>query len=546
MTEIVNAVTYKEMLGSGAALLERNRQQINELNVFPVPDGDTGTNMSLTLNAGVTALERGGNVTVTACADTAASALLRGARGNSGVILSLLFRGMSKHLKGKEEITALEFALALQEGVSTAYKAVMRPTEGTILTVSRRVADEAVLFAEDSSDFEAMLERMLVVGDVALSETTEQNPTLKKAGVVDAGAKGYLFILRGMLSALRGEPVARAEDDSVGSTSAFSVFSDSDITFTYDTVFIIRKTMNRSIKAFEAYLNSVGDSLVIGEDDEAFKVHVHTDVPGEVISEGQKYGTLELAKIENMRLQYQDAAAGRKTRSADDLDEDEEEPERRELGVVAVCAGEGMERVFKDLGVDAVVTGGQTMNPSAEDILRAIQSVPAGNVIVLPNNANIIMAAQQCCAMTVQRVSVIPTATMPQGISAMFCYDPESDIAELEKDMTDACRSVHTVFITYAARDSVYDGRNIQEGEYIALLENTLLASGRDLAELLSKVSDALNRFSPEVLTVFFGEDVTPQAAEAVKDKLSSDFPNADMTLVDGGQPVYYYMISAE
>ncbi len=548
MIQTINAAKYKEMISSASALLEQNKQQINELNVFPVPDGDTGTNMSLTITSGVTALEKGHEVTVGACAETAASALLRGARGNSGVILSLLFRGMAKVLKGSEEMTVEEFAASLREGVSAAYKAVMRPTEGTILTVSRVIAEDASEFARTGADFEALLERMLVVGDAALQETTEQNPVLKKAGVVDAGGKGYLCILRGMLAAVQGKPIERDETPKEGGTSVFSVFTDEDITFTFDTVFIVRKTAeSRSLKPLEAYLNSIGDSLVIGEDDTAFKVHVHTDIPGAAITEAQKYGTLELAKIENMRLQCEDAAAGRKTHSADELDEEESEPaQQKTYGVVAVCAGDGMQKVFRDLGVDAVVTGGQTMNPSAEDILLAVQSVPAETVFVLPNNKNIIMAAQQCGRLTEKNVVVIPTKTIPQGISAMFCYDEDLTAGELTSAMTDACGTVHTALVTYAARDSVFDGTDIHQGEYLALLENTLLCSCSNLAELVTKVADAMQEFKPEVLTVFYGEDVSAEAASAVREKLSASFPKADMTLIDGGQPVYYYMISAE
>ncbi|MGM9521216.1 MAG: DAK2 domain-containing protein [Oscillospiraceae bacterium] len=555
MIQTIDAPLFKSMIASGAALLEQNKQQINELNVFPVPDGDTGTNMSLTLNSGVTALNTGITDTVGACCDIVASALLRGARGNSGVILSLLFRGMSKALRDKDSIGTFEFAEALAEGVAVAYKAVMRPTEGTILTVSRLVADAATQEAETLDDFEAMMEKLLAVGDEALADTINQNPVLKKAGVIDAGGKGYLYILRGMLAAIEGNPVERSEDDPQAhhDKADFASLTDEDITFTFDTVFIVRKTTNKSLKPLQSYLNSIGDSLVIGEDDTAFKVHVHTDMPGAALAEAQKYGTLELAKVENMRLQYEDMAAGRKTHSADELDNDDEDhsthvyaaPEKK-YGVVAVCAGEGMQDVFKNLGVDALVTGGQTMNPSTEDILRAVQSVPAETVFVLPNNKNIIMAAQQCDNLTDKNVVVIPSKTVPQGISALVCFDDSLNAEELADVMTDACSTVHTALVTYAARDSEFDGTPIHAGEYLALLENTLLASTSDLSQLIARVSEAIREFDPEVLTVFYGEDVNESAAIAVEEKLSSDFPDADTTLINGGQPVYYYMISAE
>ncbi len=548
MIQIIDTALYKVMLSSAAALLEQNRQQINELNVFPVPDGDTGTNMSLTLNSGVTALTAGGTVTVSACADVVASALLRGARGNSGVILSLIFRGMYKSIRGLEQINAQDFANALSSGVSAAYKAVMRPTEGTILTVSRRTAEAAQSYVKENDDFEGLFERMIVVGDAALKETTSQNPVLKKAKVVDAGAMGYLCILRGMLSAIKGEPVKRSVSDTKVSTSAFSAFTDEDITFTFDTVFIVRKTANKSVKPLEAYLNSIGDSLVISEDDTAFKVHVHTDIPGNALSEAQKYGTLEIGKIENMRLQYQDAAAGRKTRSADELDDEEEEHEKelKQYGFVSVCAGDGIGNVFKDLGVDALVTGGQTMNPAAEDILNAVNSVPAKTVFVLPNNKNIIMAAQQCKRMTTKNVVVIPSKSIPQGIAAMFCFEESMSAEELETVMSNACDNVHTAMVTYAARDSVFDGVEIHEGEYLALLESSLLTSTDDIDALIGSVSASLREFDPEVLTVFYGEDANEEMARLVEKHLSASYPAADITVINGGQPVYYFIISAE
>ncbi len=563
MIQSIDAALFKSMIVSGAALLEQNKQQINELNVFPVPDGDTGTNMSLTMGSGVAALKSGDYATVTACADAVASALLRGARGNSGVILSLLFRGIGKSLKEKKTCDAAEMAAAFQRGVNAAYKAVMRPTEGTILTVSRVAAEAARAYAEEGEDLEEMFDRMISAGDVALAGTTEQNPVLKKAGVVDAGGKGYLCILRGMLSALLGKPVEHTvTEDAPREGADFAGLSDEEITFAFDTVFIVRKKdPDVDLDPFREYLGSIGDSLVIGEDDEAFKVHVHTNTPGDALNAAQQYGTLELAKIENMVTQRDDLAAGRKAQSTDDLEAVEREleameerqnaepvdaPPEKRYGLVAVCAGSGMEAVFKNLGVDALVTGGQTMNPSTEDILRAVQSVPAEIVFVLPNNKNIIMAAQQCDRLTEKSVVVIPSKTVPQGISALVCFDDSLEPDELTDAMTDACGTVHTALVTYAARDSEFDGNHIKSGEYLALLENQLLASTSDLAELIGGIADAVRDFDPEVLTVFYGEDVTEEAAKAVEEKLSSLFPDADIQLISGGQPVYYYMISAE
>ena len=561
MVQTIDAALLKSMIISGAALLESQKQQINELNVFPVPDGDTGTNMSLTLNAGVTALKAGRFDSVTAVADCVASALLRGARGNSGVILSLLFRGVGKSLKEKVTCTAPEFAAALQRGVEVAYKAVMRPTEGTILTVSRLAAEAGVTYAKQGEDFEALLDAMIAAGDEALAHTVEQNPVLKKAGVVDAGGKGFQCVLRGMLSAVLGQPIEHVfVDDSKETGADFAGMGDEEITFAFDTVFIVRKSdPDVDLEPFREYLSSIGDSLVIGEDDDAFKVHVHTNTPGDALNAAQQYGTLELAKIENMATQRDDLAAGRKAQSTDDLAEVEKEleamegqsepvdvPPEKPYGLVAVCAGHGMEAVFKNLGVDALVTGGQTMNPSTEDILRAVQSVPAETVFVLPNNKNIIMAAQQCDRLTEKNVVVIPSKTVPQGISALVCFDDTLDAGDLTEAMTDACGTVHTALVTYAARDSEFDGAEIRAGEYLALLENQLLASTSDLTDLIGRISDAVRDFDPEILTVFYGEDVSAEDAQSVADKLSAAFPDADTQLIAGGQPVYYYMISAE
>ncbi len=440
MNEQITGALFKQMVLHGAASITAQKQAINDLNVFPVPDGDTGTNMSMTISTAVTELRKAAPTAVTQAADLTASALLRGARGNSGVILSLLFRGLSKGLKGVESADAATFSAAMQEGVSAAYKAVMKPAEGTVLTVSRLAAKEAVDTAgSGETDLEKVLEAAIRKGYETLAQTTDMNPVLKKAGVVDAGGKGYLLILEGMLAALRGEPLPEiTEDNGAQDKADFAALSAEDITFTFDTVFIVRKTVNTPLEPFRAYLNSIGDSLVIGEDDEAFKVHVHTDIPGAALMEAQKYGTLELAKIENMRTQAEDLAAGRTAQSTDDLDAVEEELEHAEAlkasahtvaapekkyGFLAVCAGEGLATVFKDLGADEVVSGGQTMNPSTESILAGVDKIPAETVFILPNNGNIIMAAQQCSALTEKHVVVIPTKTVPQGITAMMNVD---------------------------------------------------------------------------------------------------------------------------
>ena len=561
MNNQITGALFKQMVLHGAAAITAQKQAINDLNVFPVPDGDTGTNMSMTIGTAVTELRKIEPATLTKAADTTASALLRGARGNSGVILSLLFRGISKGLKGRETADAAVFAAAMQEGVSAAYKAVMKPAEGTVLTVSRLASKAAVDTAAEETDVEKVLEEAIRVGYEALAQTTDMNPVLKKAGVVDAGGKGYLLILEGMLAELRGEPMPELEESKSQEKADFSALSAEDITFTFDTVFIVRKTVDRSLEPLRAYLNSIGDSLVIGEDDEAFKVHVHTDIPGSALNEAQKYGTLELAKIENMRTQAEDLAAGRKAQSTDDLDEVEAQLEgtpagegghtvaapEKKYGFLAVCAGEGLAAVFKDLGADGVVSGGQTMNPSTESILAGVDKIPAETVFVLPNNGNIIMAAQQCDALTEKTVIVIPTKTVPQGITAMMNVDFEAPDAEtLTAAMTDSLSTVTTAQITYAARNSDFDGFDIKEGDYLALEEGKLFGTDSCLDTLLEKLAaDAVER-EASFISLYFGEDVSEEDARKAAGVFEDACPSAEVAILSGGQPVYYYIISME
>ena len=559
MHDTINGAMFKEMLLFGTVSIAQAQQAINDLNVFPVPDGDTGTNMSLTIQTAAQELKKIEPATVDQAASVTASALLRGARGNSGVILSLLFRGISKELKGCKEADGAAFAAAMQEGVAAAYNAVMKPAEGTILTVSRLAAERAVNAAEEHNSVEYVLEQAIAQGEITLAQTTDMNPVLKKAGVVDAGGKGFLLILGGMLSALRGEerPELTAEDTQ--EKADFAMLSEEDITFTFDTVFIVRKS-GRSIEPFRRFLDGIGDSLVIGEDDEAFKVHVHTDIPGEALSEAQKYGTLELAKIENMRTQAQQLAAGGTAQSTDDLDAIEQELEaagqednseeaapEKDYGFLAVCAGDGLASVFTDLGADGVISGGQTMNPSTESILREIRKVPARTVFVLPNNKNIIMAAQQCMGLTEKNVVVIPTASIPQGVSAMMAVDPDmSDADAIAKAMTDAAQNVSTAQITYAARNSDFDGFDIHEGDYLALLDGKLHGTDRDVSALLGGLADEAASRGAEFITVFYGEDVNEEDAHKACDIFTHKCPDAEINLICGGQPVYYYIISIE
>ena len=558
MTDRISGSVFKQMVLFGAACITLERETINDLNVFPVPDGDTGTNMSLTIQTAAAELKKNQPATVSDAASITASALLRGARGNSGVILSLLFRGISKHLKGMDEADGVLLAAAMKEGVATAYSAVMKPAEGTVLTVSRLAADRAVQAAEECNSVEYVLQEAIHKGLETLEETIEMNPVLKKAGVVDAGGKGYLVILDGMLRALRGEAIPEVTEEKAESKADFSSMSQEEITFTFDTVFIVRKWENTSIEPLRAYLSSIGDCLVIGEDDEAFKVHVHTDIPGCALTEAQKYGTLELAKIENMRTQYEAVAAGKKAQSTDDLDAVEEELERMEsepavapaekrYGFLAVCAGEGMATAFRDLGVDRIVSGGQTMNPSTEAILQEVNRTPSEVVFILPNNKNIIMAAQQCAGLTEKQVIVVPTATVPQGITAMMNADLEQEDPQALADaMTEAASAVTTAQVTYAARNSEFDGFAISEGDYLALENGKLFGTDRSIDPLLSKLAEDAKSRGAEFVTIFFGEDVTEADAAKTESIFAAACPDAEISVLSGGQPVYYYVISIE
>lgn len=554
MRDYIDAAAFKDMILCADAALAANTQMINDLNVFPVPDGDTGTNMGLTLNKAATELRKKDFDTIAAAADCVASALLRGARGNSGVILSLLFRGISRRLKGTETAGPVEFSGAMQDGVDAAYKAVMKPAEGTILTVSRLASAAAAEAAAAGASLENCLVCALKAGGEALEDTVNLNPVLKKAGVVDAGGKGYIIILEAMLASLRGELAAPAEESHVAQESVFAKLGQEDITFAFDTVFIVRKNdPDVDLEPLRKYLNSIGDSLVIGEDDEAFKVHVHTNIPGNALNKAQKYGVLELAKIENMRTQNDDLLAGRHVQSTDDLDAIEEELENsalaepeKEYGIVTVCAGSGMEDLFRELGADGIVTGGQTMNPSTDDILKEINRTPASTVFVFPNNKNIIMAAEQCIPICEKKVVVMPTKTVPQGISALLNFNPDEEEQSLIDTMNEAAGSVHTAMVTYAARDSDFDGHAIKAGEHLALMDGALLGSYPNVDELMLDMVQSFERLEPEFITLYYGADVDENDARRAADVITTRFPETDVSVVNGGQPVYYFMISVE
>ena len=557
MHDTITGPVFQEMLIFGAASIAKEKQSINDLNVFPVPDGDTGTNMSLTMHAAAQELQKRSPATVDLASSITASALLRGARGNSGVILSLLFRGMSKSLKGCVTADGCTFAAAMQEGVSAAYNAVMKPAEGTILTVSRLAADRAMAASAEKNSVEYVIEQAISQGEETLRQTVDMNPVLKKAGVVDAGGKGFLVILKGMLAALRGETMPTLETEHAARDKAdFASVGDEDITFAFDTVFIVRRIDDRSIEPFREFLNGIGDSLVIGEDDEAFKVHVHTDTPGVALTEAQRYGTLELAKIENMRTQAEDLAAGRKAQSTDDLEEDGHDhaapaPQPQELkpfGFLAVCAGDGLAAVFADLGADGIVNGGQTMNPSTESILAEVERIAAETVFVLPNNKNIILAAEQAVALCPERkVIVLPTRTIPQGMTAMLAYDPEADDDTNIREMTEAAGRVSTGQVTFAARNSEFGGFKIREGEILALDNGKLEFTEKDPVKAAYKLTKSMVKRDSSFVTLIYGADVTEEQAQELTQQLETKLgDHVEITTINGGQPVYYFILSVE
>ena len=543
MRQTINGAELRRMIISAAASIEIHKQDLNELNVFPVPDGDTGTNMSMTIHSAAVDLRGTEDPALYAASKVAASAMLRGARGNSGVILSLLFRGLSKRLKGSDECDGVLWAEALQAGVDAAYKAVMKPAEGTILTVSRLAAAKAMEAAQENNHIEFVQEAAVKEAKAALANTVNQNPVLKKAGVVDAGGKGWLYVLEAMLSALRGEDITAPEETGETATKEqadFSDFNTEDIKFSYCTEFIISRENKRDPEELRAFLGELGDSLVLVDDEEIIKVHVHTNDPGAALHEAVNYGSFVTVKVENMRLQHTE-----KVMSEKDLAPKIAEPEKP-IGVVSVCAGDGLADVFLNLGVDQIISGGQTMNPSTQDILEAVNKVPAETVFVLPNNKNIIMAAQQVDALTPKNVVVIASKTVPQGVTAMLNFNPEGTVEENTQTMTEVLGSVETMQITYAARNSDFDGYDIHEGDYLAMDGKGLFGTSKDITVLLKGLAEKVRDEGREFVTIYYGADTKEKHAQKAADLFADICPGADVNLINGGQPVYYYMISAE
>ena len=543
MRQTIKGSSFRRMMINAAAAIEINKKQLNDLNVFPVPDGDTGTNMSMTINAAAADLRKVEDPNLEKAAATAASAMLRGARGNSGVILSLLLRGISKKLKGADHCDGVLWAEALQEGVDAAYKAVMKPAEGTILTVARLAAAKAINAARENNHIEFVHAAAIEEAEVALANTMNQNPVLKKAGVVDAGGKGWLIALEAMLAGMKGEDIVAPEgvaDEEAKDSANFDDFDTEDITFAYCTEFIISRENQKDPEQLRAFLATLGDSLVLVDDEEIIKVHVHTNDPGAALHEAINYGSFVTVKIENMRQQHTE-----KVMTENEKAPKIAEPEKA-LGVVSVCAGDGLADVFMNLGVDGIISGGQTMNPSTQDILEAVNKVPAETVFVLPNNKNIIMAAQQVDALTPKNVVVIPSKTVPQGITAMLSFNPDGEIEENVQALTEALDTVETMQITYAARNSDFDGYDIHEGDYLAIYEKSLFGTSRDIKVLLKALAQKINEDGKEFVTIYYGADIKEKHAQKAADLFAEMCPNADVNLLNGGQPVYYYLISAE
>lgn len=558
---MINGNTLKNALISGANNLTNHRTQVDELNVFPVPDGDTGTNMSMTFGNAARELETLADDGADKVAATCSSALLRGARGNSGVITSLLFRGFAAAVKGKNEIDPESLALAFKLGVENAYKAVMRPTEGTILTVSRVASEKAAEALKDGKDTTEIFALALASAKEALAETPELLPALKKAGVVDAGGQGYVYILEGMLSVIKdGKIISSEVSENKTETESESSFNaageyEAEITFTYCTEYIVNRNPECSLEPSElrSYLESIGDCVVVVDDEEIIKVHVHTDHPGNAIERAIEFGQLVHLKIENMRDQHERAKHDAKEKKNKPVTNEERTeviesvaPEN-EVGFVSVCAGDGLEQLFKDLGVDTIVSGGQTMNPSTDDILRAIEKTPAKTVFVFPNNKNIIMAAEQAIPLSSRNVIVVHTRTIPQGVASLLAFDPDEENEQNALNMRNACDRISTGQITFAARDSDYDGFDIKKGELLALLNGKVSFVETDMEKCVLKLAKSMVKRDSSLMTVYYGSDVTEEDAQNISDVLNAKYGNKlEITLIGGGQPVYYYIISVE
>jgi len=547
-TQNIDGMQLKNMIISGANNLENNKGPINSLNVFPVPDGDTGTNMSLTMQSAVREIKAAGDCAVHTVADAASNGSLMGARGNSGVILSQIWRGFAKALKNQEDIDSKTLADALMEGSNTAYKAIMKPTEGTILTVIRETAEHAVKIADNFDDTLMFMEEIINKANSVLIKTPEMLPVLKNAGVVDAGGKGLICIFEGMYQALKtGEVLelkqaAEAEREEV--REAMPVFKAEEITFGYCTEFFI-KGEQISLEKYRDEVSKLGDSLVVAGDEKLLKVHIHTNNPGKVLELALTQGELSKIKIDNMREQHRELLF--KAEEYKGAEKHQEAPESMErYGTVTVAMGSGISEIFTDLGADEIIEGGQTMNPSTEDILKSINSVNAETVFIFPNNSNIILAANQAKTLAEKKVVVVPTKTIPQGIAALMALDAEKSTEENIKRLEKAIGSVKSGLITYAVRNSNYDGINIEEGNILGMVEGKISGVGKDILEVANLVLEAMIDEESSLISMYYGNDVTEEEAQKLAEEIGENYSNCEIELHSGGQPLYYYILSVE
>lgn len=549
----IDSIALREMFTSGAALLTQNRENVDALNVFPVPDGDTGTNMTQTITAAVKEMNAQQASSVSAVASAMARGALKGARGNSGVILSQILRGFSSALDGAEEIDEALFLKMLRMGSDTAYKAMMKPKEGTILTVIRVMAEDTEQAARAPKGLNELFASALSAGDEILKKTPDMLPVLKQAGVVDSGGMGLMVIFRGMYAALTGEAVEMSEEPIAAQLLPGGFVDDhaalGEITFGYCTEFIVshpRADMRDSeVVRLRRRLERIGDCVLVISDLSVVKVHVHTDDPGKAIQMALELGELDAIKIDNMREEARERAAKNQA-PTDEAQDEADEPEQKEYGFVSVALGDGLTEIFRELSMDQIVDGGQTMNPSIEDLYEAIESTHAQNVFVLPNNTNIILAAQQAAELTERNVVVLPTKSVPMGISAALAFNPEEGVEENERAMCEAAESVHTASITYAVRDTTFDDKKIHAGDIMGLVDNKLALLGSDIRKVALDITDLMATDATALITIYFGSDVSEEDAQSLADELAEAYPDCDVGLQNGGQPLYYYLIAIE
>lgn len=554
MVKTIDAKMLSKMFLAGAKKLEEKKEWINELNVFPVPDGDTGTNMTLTIMSAAKEVSAMEKPDMTVLCKAISSGSLRGARGNSGVILSQLFRGFTKGVRDYEELDAKILADAFDKAVETAYKAVMKPKEGTILTVAKGGAQKARELADNGEeDLAVYFEEIIKHADEVLAKTPELLPVLKQAGVVDSGGQGLMQVLKGAYEAFLGKEVDFKLPEMKATPSASAMNMDvqvqADIKFGYCTEFIIMLNRNFNIKQemdFKAYLESIGDSIVVVADDDVVKVHVHTNDPGMAIQKALKYGALSNMKIDNMRLEHQEKLFKMAEKQKEEAQEAEEMP-KKEVGFIAVSAGDGIQEIFKGLGVDYIIEGGQTMNPSTADMLDAVEKVNADTVYILPNNKNIVLAAEQAAHMAEdKKIVVIPTKTVPQGITAVINYVPELSVEENTDTMIEEIKTVRTGQVTYAVRDTIIDDKEIKQGDYMGIGDSGILSNGVDMLDVTIRMIEDMMDEDKELISIYYGSEVSEETAEELREKIETRYPKCDVELQYGGQPIYYYIVSAE